>query len=92
MTLRVHLPKPKSAAGYLAYYAGGTNGADPPYGQGYGGNDSSLTNDAGDWVSTWTVSPKAPLGSGHVDIYVSVARQGQGFKTLPFNVAAPGAC
>lgn len=92
MTLRVHLPKPKSAAGYLAYYADGKTGAPEPWGKGYGGNASGISDDAGNWASTWMVALEAPIGPGRVDVHVAVPGIGKGFKSLPFTVANVGDC
>jgi hypothetical protein len=89
MTLVVHLV-PKSAVAYIAYYAAHSSGAPKPWGKGYGGNDSGLTDAKGDYTSTWTVASQTPGGKGEVDVYANIAGGGKGFKSLPFTVAAGG--
>lgn len=84
---------PDGGVAFLAFYANGENGADPPFGDGHGGNDGGLIGKDGRYEATWTVSPTAPVGVGHVEL--SVARGGRrGAATVPFEVvdAVGGTC
>lgn len=74
---------------YLAYYAGGENGAPPPYGDGHGGNDGDMTDGDAQYQDTWVVSPDAPVGPARVE--VKAARHGESSTAVVrFEVAGAG--
>lgn len=87
MTITVKAGR-KTGVGYHAIYAGGQGGAEPPYGEGHGGNGGDLTDENGRYRDTWVVSPTAPIGPARVDV---VAGRDGGFATavLRFVVADP---
>jgi hypothetical protein len=92
IALKVHMEtSEKASVGYAAYYADGQSGAQAPYGKGYGGNESATTDENGNKTFTWVVSPTAPTGPAHVEIY-GTADGNWGHKTLPFKVAEVGGC
>lgn len=74
---------------YLAYYAGGENGAPPPYGDGHGGNDGDMTDGDARYQDTWVVSPAAPVGPARVE--VQAGRSGErSTAVVRFEVVAAG--
>jgi hypothetical protein len=92
MTLTVTAPQHTSVS-FLAVYAGGENGATPPWGHGHGGNDGGFVGPGGQYRGTWTVSATAPVGPGHVQVAAAYATQ-HAEGSLPFEVvdAVRGAC
>lgn len=78
---------------YQAMYHGGESGAEPPYGDGHGGNGGDMTDDDGQFEETWVVSPTAPIGPAWVDV-VAGRDGGYSTTTVPFEVADPasGGC
>jgi hypothetical protein len=68
-TLRVST-LPGSMVIYNAVYSDGGGGGQPPYGKGYGGNAGGPVAPDGSYVSSWTVSPKAPAGPARLHVFV----------------------
>lgn len=85
--------QPWASVAFLAHYAGGDNGADPPWGQGHGGNDGGIVNETGRYEATWIVAMSAPIGPGHVEVTGGYGEQ-LGEATVPFEVveAVGGTC
>jgi hypothetical protein len=82
----------QSAVAFDTHYSDGRTGGPPPFGSGLGGNASGLTDDNGNYSSSWVVAPNAPAGKAYVDVIA-----GHGDKTkeihVPFNVSnALGVC
>lgn len=82
-----------TGVGYHAVYDGEEGGADPPAGEGHGGNGGDMTDADGRFQETWVVQPTAPVGPARVDV---VAGRNGGFSTmvLRFEVTDPadGGC
>lgn len=55
---------------YQAVYAGNKSGAEPPFGEGYGGNDDGFASDDGTFSDRWLVRLDAPRGAARVDVVV----------------------
>lgn len=72
-TLRVRT-EPWSGVAFEAIYSDGKSGADPPYGEGYGGNDGALAREDGRAEFTWQISTDAP--TGEVDVVVKAVKNG----------------
>lgn len=89
VTLTVHT-KPKAGVGYIAVYSDNGTGAPKPTGNGYGGNAGGFSDGNGAYVSTFTVSPDAPLGPGRVDVIVGWRDDKWGYAGPTFAVAGPG--
>lgn len=77
----------KADTAFVAVYSDGQNGAPPPFGAGYGGNEAGKSDFRGQWKVTWVVSPAAPKGDGHVIVVVG-AKQKQRSVEVPFSVGA----
>ncbi|HVF04108.1 MAG TPA: hypothetical protein VNA20_04655 [Frankiaceae bacterium] len=77
----------KADTAYVAVYSDGKNGAAPPFGAGYGGNEAGKADFRGQWKVTWVISPTAPEGAGHVVVVVG-AKQKQRSVEVPFSVGA----
>jgi hypothetical protein len=84
--------KPEAAVGYQAIYSDAKGGGPAPYGAGYGGNDKGFAQEDGVYSSTWVVSPKAPAGTGRVDVIIGWKGK-FGYDDPAFRVAdASGGC
>jgi hypothetical protein len=89
--LRVTAP-PEGALAYQAVYSDGQAGSAPPFGAGYGGNESGNADESGEYSSSWVVSPQAPPGRARVDVFVGHAGE-WGYAKSRFAVAdAQGNC
>jgi hypothetical protein len=88
VTLTVHAVK-GTAVAYQAMYSDGYGGSNPPYGAGYGGNDKGFVHKDGSWVSSWVVSPAAPLGPGRVDVIAGI-KSHWGYAHPTFYIAPVG--
>lgn len=76
---------PRAAIAYVAIYANGKSGAEPPWGEGYGGNDRGNADFRGQWSATWVVSLTAPKGDAHVMLVVG-SKGKQRSIDVPFSV------
>lgn len=68
-TLEVNT-NPEASIAWHARYAGNEGGAEPPFGEGHGGDGSGKADASGHYRSQWTVSPDAPTGPARVDVVV----------------------
>lgn len=83
---------PEAATVYQAVYSDGKAGSPPPFGAGYGGNDKGYTSKEGEYLSTWTLSPTAPVGPARVDVIMGFDGK-WGYAAPHFAVAdADGSC
>jgi hypothetical protein len=74
---------------YLAYYSNGKNGAQQPYGSGYGGNNGGMTDRAGNYSDQWVIGISAPIGRAHVHVEVSYPHKGgRDVLELPLTVTS----
>lgn len=71
-------------------YADGKSGADPPFGEGYGGNESALVPQDGEVTMSWEVSADAPPGVATVELTVLVGGMSSTTEKLKFTVAGLG--
>lgn len=62
------ITQPGAPLAYQAVYAGSKSGAEPPLGEGYGGNDKGFASDDGTFSHRWVVRPDAPVGPARVDV------------------------
>lgn len=91
MTLTVEV-EPGAVVVFQAIYSNNRSGADPPYGEGYGGNAGGRVDESGRYIATWLVRPHAPVGPGRVDVYAAVTHVGRGYAGVDFRVELPGNC
>ena len=76
---------PKATLAYLAVYQGEKSGAEPPWGEGYGGNDKGESDESGHWQGSWTVRADAPAGWARVLVVVGTNGK-QRAVNVPFSV------
>ena len=80
--------RPRAAVAYHAVYSGTKGGAPPPYGSGYGGNDSGMADEEdGVYTDSWTVRADAPVGPARADVVVGYG-DSFGYDDPGFYVAA----
>lgn len=94
-TIEVHT-EPELLVAYHAIYAGEESGAPKTWGgEGHGGNNVGYANHNGYYVDSWVVSPDAPIGEGHVEVFAA-QRTGReiGYVPVTFVIADPlaGGC
>lgn len=85
--LRVRAPRPTVVA-FGTTYADGEGGGPPPFGAGYGGNDSAVVPDSGEVEMSWTASESAPPGPVVVEVRV-VHDDEQQTGELEFTLVGP---
>lgn len=66
--------EPWTGVAFEATYSDGKSGAEPPYGEGYGGNDGDIARNDGRAEFTWQISTDAP--TGEVEVLVKGVKNG----------------
>ena len=77
--------RPNATLVYLAVYKGEKSGAQPPWGEGYGGNDKGETDATGQWQGTWAVRADTPSGKARVLVIVGFNGKQRAIN-VPFSV------